>query len=50
MAQVIPRASVLVHLRSDCGPPNKPLKLTAEQVTPVDPRRWSGYPGVGRPW
>ena len=31
-------------------PPNKPLKLTAEQVSAIDPRCRSGFPGVGRPW
>ena len=29
---------------------NKPLKLPAEQRSPIDPRRCSGFPGVDRPW
>jgi len=31
-------------------PPNKPLKLPAEQASVIDSRCWSGFPGVGRPW
>ena len=27
-----------------------PLKLTAEQLSVIDPRCWSGFPGADRPW
>jgi len=43
-------SGMLLHLVYESARPNKPLKLTAEQCSPIDPGRCSGFPGVGRPW